>query len=119
MAVASGQSMKPLIHKLLDMSKEQFQLYSGIYAPDIMLIAGPNLPWVDGIQYLGKHSEAPNLLLPTNLQCNVPLSILDKAVCQLEVEPPIAILPKNNTVLSFRPALPLCSDKLLNLLRAS
>jgi hypothetical protein len=39
-----------------------------------------SLPWVDGVQYLGLHPDAPRLLVPTALTPNVPYALLERAL---------------------------------------
>jgi hypothetical protein len=38
------------------------------------------LPWVDGAVYLGRHPEAPRLLVPTARVPDVPYGLLERAL---------------------------------------
>jgi hypothetical protein len=53
------------------------------------------LPWVDGIEYLGRDPAAPELLLPTALEPNVSVSLLPAALRGYGVEPPAAVCGGN------------------------
>ncbi|MDH5326017.1 MAG: hypothetical protein OEZ68_07460 [Gammaproteobacteria bacterium] len=111
-AVANGPVVVALVRRLLSLEEAQLQNYSGVSSDGIMLISGEHLPWVEGIRYLGRSAMAPNLLLPTSLQCSVPLELLDKSLCNLKVAPPIAVLPEIDAVVSFSAALPISRDLL-------
>jgi hypothetical protein len=54
----------------------------GVAGPGLIIVLGEEsaLPWVEGICYLGKDSEAAALLLPTNLQPSVPVPLLERAI---------------------------------------
>jgi hypothetical protein len=38
------------------------------------------LPWADGVTYLGRHPDAPRLLLPTAARPEVPLALVERAL---------------------------------------
>lgn len=65
------------------------------------------LPWVDGVLYLGRGPGAPDLLLPTTLQPTVPESLLARAISHARIPPPIAILVDQGTLVSLAQAQPL------------
>ena len=109
-AVAAGDALGALTRRLLSLSDADLDKYTGVACEGCMLVAGSPLPWVEGIKYLGRHADAPNLLLPTNLQCSVPLELLDRAVRALGEKPPVAVLPQINAVVSFSSALNICRD---------
>lgn len=51
------------------------------------------LPWVDGVVYLGRDDDAPDLLLPTALAPSVPPGVLALAVRAAVSRPgPVAVL---------------------------
>jgi hypothetical protein len=54
----------------------------GLGAQSSLLIFGDAeaLPWVDGAVYLGRHPEAPRLLVPTALVPDVPYGLLERAL---------------------------------------
>jgi hypothetical protein len=75
--------------------------YKAVGAPGLLVILGEEkrLPWVDGVVYLGRDSESPSLLFPTNLEPSVPAALLQRSValvqngpCALLLDPP-AIVP--------------------------
>lgn len=55
-------------------------------APGLLLILGEEkeLPWVDGVVYLGHESELPSLLFPTNLAPSVPTALLERALALVQ-----------------------------------
>ena len=62
----------------------------------LLLVLGreEDLPWIDGIVYLGKDPGAPSLLLPTTLEPDVPPALLERAILARArgMEAPIAVL---------------------------
>ena len=64
--------------------------------PALIVLVGAraDLPWIDGIVYLGRDPAAPALLLPTTLAPDVPPALLERAVlARLSgAAPPIAVL---------------------------
>lgn len=72
-------------------------------APGLLVILGEEkqLPWVDGVVYLGHDSQSPSLLFPTNLEPSVPAALLQRSLavvhknngpCALLLDPP-SIVP--------------------------
>jgi hypothetical protein len=58
------------------------QALQGLGARSSLLLFGDAeaLPWVDGAVYLGRHPEAPRLLVPTALVPDVPYGLLERAL---------------------------------------
>jgi hypothetical protein len=46
----------------------------------VVLGEGPDLPWLDGITYLGRDDAAPHLLMPTSRRPEVPVDLLARAL---------------------------------------
>ena len=91
-----------LAHRLLR-DPESLSHYKGVAAPGLLVVLGEEkqLPWVDGVVYLGRDSDSPSLLFPTNLEPSVPAALLQRALalvhnqrgpCALLLDPP-AIVP--------------------------
>lgn len=81
-AAATGRAAVVLARHLLSRPGDSFSLLSGIASADLLLVIGPTaaLPWVDGVQYLGRDPDAPALLLSTTLRPAVPLPLVERAV---------------------------------------
>lgn len=81
-AAATGLAAVALAQRLFARTDEALSLLSGVSSPELLLVTGPPgaLPWVDGVQYLGRDPEAPALLLPTTLRPAVPLPLVERAV---------------------------------------
>lgn len=65
----------------------------GVAGDAVLVVLGPatKLPWVDGIAYLGRDEAASSLLLPTYLQPNVHVGLLESAL-QSEERGALAVL---------------------------
>jgi hypothetical protein len=46
----------------------------------VVLGEGSDLPWSDGLTYLGRDQAAPHLLLPTNRRPDVPVDLFARAI---------------------------------------
>jgi hypothetical protein len=51
-----------------------------VSGPDVLLVVGDELPWADGVVYLGRDPDAPKLLLPTTLMPEVPVDLFERAL---------------------------------------
>jgi hypothetical protein len=91
-----------LAHRLLR-DPDALSNFKAVGAPGLLVILGPEpqLPWVDGVVYLGHDAESPSLLFPTCLEPSVPAALLERALtvthllrgpCALLLDPP-AIVP--------------------------
>ncbi len=108
-AAARGEAAIRLVKRLLARDDDHLRLLQGIGGADLAIITGPQdqLPWVDGVTYLGRASGAPDLLLPTNLQPTVPENLLARAIAHAKIPPPVALLVDHRTLVSLAQALPL------------
>src|SRR5690349_16891045 len=93
--VAQGEADRRLAARLLSLNDEGLSRLQGVSGTGLLLILGAadELPWVDGAIYLGRDPAAPALLLPTNLEPNLPVSLLQRAFQMRDPDllPPLAI----------------------------
>ncbi len=52
----------------------------GVVGAGLLVALGPELPWVDGVEYLGAEPDAPHLLFDCRVAPSVSASILSSAV---------------------------------------
>jgi hypothetical protein len=94
--VAVGATARALGQRLLAMDDEHRARLTGSSADDLLVVCGKasDLPWADGVVYLGIDDDAPNVLLPTTRRPDVPLDLFARAItARCESEPsPIAVL---------------------------
>jgi len=93
---ARGPAATSLAHRLLQ-DRDSLSHYKAVGAPGLLVILGEELPWVDGVVYLGHDAQSPSLLLPTNVEPSVPAALLQRALalngpCALLLDPP-SIVP--------------------------
>lgn len=110
-AVAAwGQPALELAARLLSRHPETLARLSGIASTGCLVLVGEaeDLPWVDGVIYLGRSVEAPRLLLPTTLRPAVPEDLFERAVVAREsaLRPPIVVLPGLGALFSLVAARP-------------
>src|SRR5438445_10603043 len=79
---AHGPASLRLARRLLQLSDESLAQLEGVAGKELILVQGneEQLPWVDGVQYLGVDPAAPSLLLPTNYRPNLPEAFVEKAL---------------------------------------
>jgi hypothetical protein len=120
-ACARGEQTLALANKLYSWTADRLAKLSGVATADALVVLAKledDLPWIDGIKYLGKDPLAPQLLLPTASRPDVHASLFERAITQkartigliaVLPDPPPAIIPLRN-------ALPLSHTKLRELL---
>ena len=81
-AAARGPVARMLARRLLAFDDERLSRLKGVAGPEMLIVLGEeeSLPWVDGVIYLGRDSDAPLLLLPTSLSPSVPPAFLERAL---------------------------------------
>ena len=99
---ARGTAATSLAHRLMR-DPDSLSNFKAVGAPGLLVILGEEsqLPWVDGVVYLGHDAESPSLLFPTSLEPSVPAALLERSLtathklrgpCALLLDPP-AIVP--------------------------
>ncbi|MCI0487184.1 MAG: hypothetical protein L0229_11355 [Blastocatellia bacterium] len=81
-AAARGPFARRLALRLLACDDERLSRLKGVAGPSMLIVLGEEyaLPWVDGVTYLGRDPEAPQLLLPTSLRPSVAPALLERAL---------------------------------------
>jgi hypothetical protein len=92
---AEGAVAHALIEQLAAASGERIGALRGVARADCAVLLGPalELPWVDGVLYLGRDERAPQLLLPTYCEPELPCELLERRVLAAAQPPPIAVVP--------------------------
>ncbi len=103
--------------RLLDLNDEALGRLSGVAGTNVMVLLGEteDLPWVDGVVYLGRDEMAPVLLLPTHQRPVVPpANLLDRVMLKRfpKLNLPLAILPETLSVISCHGALRLSRQRI-------
>lgn len=108
-ALAEGEVAQRLLQRLLRFNDEALSQIAGVRGQDWLCILAERerLPWVEGIQYLGRDPEATALLVPTAHRPNVPLALLQRALLRRfpEVQPPLALCAASERLLSLGAAV--------------
>ena len=103
--VAQGEAAQRLARRLMELGEAELAQLQGVAERGTLLIRGEMdlLPWAEGVIYLGQDAEAPALLLPTALQPDFPVALLERAVRTQfpAVAPPVAVLPGTLQVISL------------------
>lgn len=94
---ARGDAALRLARRLLLLDDESLARLEGVAGNELIVIKGAaeDLPWVEGVQYLGVDHDAPALLLPTNYEASLPKPLLARALAARAGESgTIAVLPQ-------------------------
>jgi hypothetical protein len=116
-AVAAwAEVARRLATRLLELDDQALGRLSGVAGKSTIVLLGDeaDLPWVDGVLYLGRDPSAPSLLLPTRMEPVVPrANLLERAMTGrfAKVRPPLAVLPEKLTVISCYKALRLARSR--------
>ncbi|MCB9589606.1 MAG: hypothetical protein H6718_29600 [Polyangiaceae bacterium] len=125
--MASGPTVAVLLEQLLtwpEQSQTGERCLADLRAArtaDTLFLLGEtrSLPWVDGVRYLGRDVEAPDLLLPTDAEPALPLAWFRAALARgaathAGAEPPFAICFAPPRIVSLAAARALCREDLLH-----
>ena len=106
---AYGPASLRLARRLLQLPDESLSQLEGVAGQQLILVQGSEqqLPWVDGVQYLGVDPAAPFLLLPTNYRPSLPEAFVQKALLKkAESSGRIAVLPSPLLLVPLQAARP-------------
>jgi hypothetical protein len=103
LAVARGACARALARHLGAWPDERLARLAGGAGGELLVVAAPEreLPWVDGIIFLGVDPAAPRLRLPTALEPSLPSDLLERLLLPpggrgAPAQAPLAVLPEAN-----------------------
>src|SRR5262249_37183525 len=72
----------------------------------VVLGAADALPWIDGVRYIARAADEPNLLLPTGMCTRLAPPIVLRALLDKTpgLKPPIVLLPEPRAIVSLADA---------------
>lgn len=81
-ALGVGAAASALVERLLALQPERLARLRGVASSDAVLVLGSSedLPWCDGIAYLGHDPDSPELLVPCAVAPSVPAPLLVRAL---------------------------------------
>ena len=109
---ARGDVARALARRLLALDDDALSALRGVAGADVLLVAGTDLPWVDGVLYLGRDPAAAALLLPTALEPSVPAHFLERALEARFGAGPLAVLPDPPAVVAAGAVRPIARETL-------
>lgn len=119
---ARGPAARALAQRLLARDDQTLARWLGVASADLLLLLGEGheLPWADGVTYLGRDPQAPALLLPTTLEPDVPAALLQQALLGRAgaAATPLAVLPGPHELVPAGPARPLLRAEIARWLEA-
>ncbi|MFO0744487.1 MAG: hypothetical protein U1F43_02295 [Myxococcota bacterium] len=93
-AVGRGAVARALVQAALELADERRARLEGVAGADLIVLLGPSdaLPWVDGVEYLGREPLCPELYLPTTLAPPFATTLLARAAVARAGSTPVALL---------------------------
>jgi len=91
---ARGEVARALAKKLLARPDDALASLRGVAGKGLLVLLGDaeDLPWEDGVVYLGRDEAAPSLLLPSHLAPRVSAALLERAFLARAPGAPLAVL---------------------------
>lgn len=105
--LARGEGARRLVRRVLE--RERWALCVQV-GPDLALVLGEDLPWVDGATWLGSPGDVPGVLLPTTLRPSLPEALVGRALRLEHPSGQLLLLPEELLVLG--PQLPADAQRL-------
>jgi hypothetical protein len=95
--------------RLLARDDEALARLRGVATASEWIVIGPEgeLPWIDGLTYIGRDPEAPALWVPTYLALTPPAPLVERAIRARFGEPPFVVIGSPMRVVSMGAARPL------------
>lgn len=120
-AAARSAFARALATRLLARDDDALARLSGVAAGAIVIVLGArdDLPWADGVVYLGRDARAPSLLLPVTLEPDVHPALFERALLARGLGPPIAVLLDPPALASVGSARPIERARLVRWLDAA
>ena len=113
-AAAHGDAAFALAARLLDCDDERLAALRGVAGASLLVVLGDAsaLPWIDGVEYLGRDASAPSLLLPATRTPSMAVQLFERAVLARSGKPaPIAVSAR--FVASVASARPIVRSRLV------
>lgn len=91
---ALGPVASRLGRRVLAFDNQRLERLRGAASRGVLFLFGAfdDLPWVDGVVYLGNDREAHGLIVPTTLEPSVPALLLERALSERFGAPPLVVL---------------------------
>lgn len=111
---ASGPAAARLGDRLWTFADDQLLRLRGVAGPGLLVLTGEStdLPWVDGVVYLGRDPQAPGLYIPTTLESELPMALVARALARRAPAAPLAVLFDPPRLVSLADARPLARARL-------
>jgi hypothetical protein len=107
---AWGPPAARLADRLRACTDERLQSWTGVQGEGILLVLGEDLPWADGVLWLGRDPAAPGLLLPTAVRPEPAVELLARALARFG--PTLAVIPELRRVVPLLGARPIARERL-------
>lgn len=122
-ALAEGEAAVRLARRLLALPDDALARLAGVAGRGLLAVTGAeaDLPWVDGVAYLGRDPAAPALLLPTARVPALPLPLVERALAAgaLPGAAPLAVIAEPLRLVPLGGARPVDRARLVAWLEAA
>jgi hypothetical protein len=105
--IACGPVAARLADRLLTFADDLLLRLRGVAGRDLIVLTGESsdLPWLDGVDYLGRDPLAPGLYIPTTLEPTPSVVLLERALRRRapQLAAPLALMPIGRRGASTQP----------------
>lgn len=114
---ARGTAATALAKRLLQEPDDRLKTLKGVYGDDYIAVTGPepNLPWVEGLVYMGEDENAPGLYMPTLCTPTVDVHLVVEALSEMGQRFPLFLLPEPACRISLENSRPISRPLLYQL----
>jgi hypothetical protein len=92
--IAAGALARGEVARRLAARLEGSRHLRGVVGPGFLVVLGEPLPWVEGLDHLGRDPGAPLVWWPTRLEPDLPAELVARAVArQADIALPAVITP--------------------------
>ncbi len=110
--LALGDAAEGVADRLLA-EPERLRTLRGLFGPRALFLRGQDLPWAEGVIWLGRDPTATTLWMPTTLRPERAPSLLARALArEVRGSPPFVVVPEGGLVLAAGSADRIDADRL-------
>lgn len=115
-AIAMGDAASRMLARLRACDDGDLAKLRGVIGDGIVVVLGAAdaLPWVDGVRYIARAPDEPNLLLPTGVGTRLAPQIVLRALLDKTpgLKPPLVLVPESRQIVSLADARTIARTRL-------
>lgn len=92
---------KRLFTLLAGFSDTRISTLKGVWCKSFVVLISEqeNLPWLPGVQYFGRHKNAPNIYMPTQLKCSLKYDVIQNIIMREFKQGSYLLVPESKLII--------------------